>query len=288
MKNVLITGANSFIGRNFIKFSINKYVDEISLIDNKAENIDFSKYDVVLHLAAIVHQSKKISDNEYYSVNRDLCVEVAEAARKGGVKQFVFLSTLKVYGNNASEREKRNEESDCDPDDPYGRSKLEAEIGLKQLETEFFTVSIIRPALVYGEGVKANMLSIINLVKRVPILPMKNISNRRNFTYIENLVAYIDRIIELKASGIFIAIDDDAISTSQLVKFISQSLGRKIFLFKTPNIIIKTGIKVYPEVFERLFGSLQVDNSKTLKYLDFIPPYSTEQGIQRMISSLKQ
>ncbi|MCX6254225.1 MAG: NAD-dependent epimerase/dehydratase family protein, partial [Bacteroidia bacterium] len=203
MSKILITGSNSFVGTNFRKFSQYKEIDEISLFNNNPEDIDFSRYDVVLHLAAIVHQSKKIPESEYFNVNRDLCLRIAENAKKAGIKQFVFLSTLKVYGDFVPDLDLRNENSRCFPNDAYGKSKYEAEIGLKKFEDVNFTVSIIRTPLVYGEGVRANMLSIIKLVDSFPLLPFGKISNKRNFTYIENLVGFIDRIIEKKASGTF-------------------------------------------------------------------------------------
>src|SRR5450759_5019064 len=188
MTKILITGAKSFVGTSFRKFSQFENTDEISLYENKPEDIDFSRYDVILHLAAIVHQSKKISESEYFKVNRDLCLRTAESAKKAGIKQFVFLSTLKVYGDFIQNTELRNEHSKCFPEDAYGKSKHEAEIGLKKLEDPDFTVSIIRPPLVYGEGVIANMLSIVKIIEFFPFLPLGCINNRRNFIYTENLV----------------------------------------------------------------------------------------------------
>jgi UDP-glucose 4-epimerase len=164
MTKVLITGANSFVGTNFRKYSKYEDCDEISLHENKPETIDFGRYHVILHLAAIVHQSKKIPESEYYRVNRDLCLSVAEYAKKAGVKQFVFLSTLKVYGEFINDSQLRDENSPCFPDDAYGKSKYEAEIGLKKMVSENFIVSIIRTPLIYGEEVKANMGNIIKLV----------------------------------------------------------------------------------------------------------------------------
>ncbi len=100
MTKILITGANSFIGINFQRFSRYNDIEEVSLLKNKPEELKLSKYDVILHLAAIVHQSKKIPESDYFFVNRDLCIRTAEQAKKEGVKQFIFLSTLKVYGEN--------------------------------------------------------------------------------------------------------------------------------------------------------------------------------------------
>jgi UDP-glucose 4-epimerase len=285
---ILITGKNSFVGRNFIKYSRFRDTDEISLFENKPEDIDFSKYDVVIHLVAIVHQKKTIPENQYFIINRDLCLKVAELAKNAGVKQFIFLSTVKVYGKFISGSEPWNEKSLCIPEDAYGKSKYEAEVALRKLSDENFTVSIIRTPLVYGEYVRANMLSILKLINRTNILPFKNVENRRNFTGAENLVSFIDRIIEKRASGVFIAMDEKAISTSRLVKMIAENMGKKIILFKIPDFIVKVGMIVWPSIFDRLYGSFEMDNSRSLEILDFIPPIPTSEGIKKMVKSFEK
>ena len=287
MVNILITGANSFVGTNYRKFSQFKNVDEISLFDTRPEDINFSKYDVVLHLAAIVHQSKIISEHEYFAVNRDLCLRVAESAKKAGIGQFVFLSTVTVYGNCSPDLKIRNENSICFPDNSYGRSKLEAEMGLTKLEDRDFTVSIIRTPLVYGEGVKANMISLVKLIETMPLLPFKNISNKRNFTYVVNLAGFIDQIIIKRAPGVFIAMDNNAISTTELVNYLSKYLERKVILFKLPGIILRKARYFVPTIVDSLYGSMEVDNSKTLNELQYSPPYTTEEGIKNMIQYYK-
>jgi len=231
MRKILITGANSFVGTNFIRFSLNNDIREISLFENNPDEIDFTSYNVVIHLVAIVHQSEQIQEAEYFRINRDLCLKVAERAKKGGVKQFIFLSTVKVYGEYNPVSGPWNEDSVCIPEDAYGKSKYEAEIALRKMEAKDFTVSIIRTPLVYGVGVKANMLSILRLVDRVSVLPLADVNNKRSFTSAENLVAFIDRIIERRASGIFIAMDEKPLSTTELVNLISKHLNRKVYLF---------------------------------------------------------
>ena len=284
MPKILITGANSFVGKNFIKFSAFREIETISLLTHKPEDIDFEKHDIVLHLAAIVHKSGKISESEYMRVNSDLCLSVAERAKASGINHFIFLSTIKVYGESVN-KEVRNEESVCRPDDAYGRSKFEAESGLRKLEDEKFRVAIIRSPLIYGESVKANMLSLIKLVHVFPVLPFGKLENTRNYTYIENLVGFIDRIIETNASGIYITMDEKAISTTLLVKYISQSFGKKVHLFKLPEFIIGAGVCLVPRIFLRLFESNEFDNRKTLQILNYVPPYSTEEGIRRTVRS---
>jgi UDP-glucose 4-epimerase len=287
MPKILITGSNSFVGTNFIKFSRFREVDEISLFDYVPGKIDFSKYDIILHLVAIVHQTIRIPDDQYYNINCNLTLQVAKEAKEAGVKHFIFMSTVKVYGKYIPSAGVWNESSECLPEDAYGRSKYAAELALKRLDDQNFTISIIRTPLVYGDGVHANMLSIIRLVNTVKILPFKNVNNRRNFTAAENLVAFIDRIIEKHASGIFIAMDKNAISTSDLVMLISRSLDRKIILFEMPKFMMKAGMIMFPSLFDRLYGSYEMDNAKTLELLDFEPPVSINEGISSMIKSFR-
>jgi UDP-glucose 4-epimerase len=123
MNRILITGTKSFIGTSFCKYSENQNLREVSLADKYLEEVDFASIDVVLHLAAIVHQSKKIGEQEYFHVNRDLPVRVAEQAKRSGVKQFIFLSTVKVYGKFISGSDPWKEDSYCLPYDGYGKSK---------------------------------------------------------------------------------------------------------------------------------------------------------------------
>jgi nucleoside-diphosphate-sugar epimerase len=283
MQKVLIVGTNSFIGANFRELSQNQIIREASIIYQQPEDIDFNNVDAVLHLAAIVHQSKKISESEYFHVNRDLCKRTAIHAKAAGVKQFIFLSTVKVYGKFIKGNNAWNEDSICIPEDSYGLSKFEAELSLKKLEEPDFTVSIIRTPIVYGQGVTANMLRLIQLVEKFPFLPFRYVNNNRHYTYIGNLVGFIDRIIDVKASGTFLVMDDKGISTSELVYYLSKFLYRKPILFKLPDFVLKGGISLMPEIFDRLYNSFYLNNSKTKEILNFNPPFSTEDGLKRMI-----
>jgi nucleoside-diphosphate-sugar epimerase len=284
MRKILVVGTNSFVGSNFKKYSKYREIDEISLIEKKPAEIEFAGIDVVLHLAAIVHRSDKIQESEYFRVNCDLCLDVAKGAKLAGVRQFVFLSTLKVFGVSEDGDKLRNEDSDCFPDDAYGKSKYTAENELRKLEDSHFIVSIVRTPLVYGEGVRANMLSLVKLVDTFPFLPFDNINNKRNFTFAENLIGYIDQIISNFASGIFIAMDDNSISTTELIRYISNALGKKSRLFRMPRIIYKISFLLIPHVIDRLYSSLEFDNSKTKAVLNFTPRYSTEEGIKKMVT----
>ena len=283
MTKILITGANSFLGKNFAENSQIKNIDEVCLIKNTLQDISFSKYDVVLHVAAIVHQTQKIPESQYIKVNTDLCLEVAREAKKQGVKQFVFISTVKVYGEFKPERGIWTEDAVCEPDDSYGKSKYLAEIGLKELIDDNFTVSIVRPPLIYGVGVKANMLSLIKLVDRFPLLPLGGINNKRSFTSIENLVQLIDEVIEKRISGVFLAMDNRPLSTTELTKIIARHLNKKPLLITLPKFIVSVGKKLASSIFDRLYGSFEIDNRITRKTLGYQPKLSSDQGLKKMV-----
>ncbi len=282
---ILIIGKNSFIGKNYIKHSNYNEIIEISVRKLNLKEIDFSVYDIVIHLAAIVHKKKNIRYEEYLEVNSYLPVKVASLAKQAGVKQFVFMSTVSVYGKNNAQCGLINEFTQCKPITSYGRSKLKAEIELERLNDSNFTVSIIRPPLVYGENVKANMLSIIKLVDLIPILPFANIKNQRSMIAVENLVEYIDKIIENKTIGICLVCDPNPLSTSELVSLISKYLNKRPILFKIPKFAYMNGIKIMPNIFEKIYGSFIVKNESTLKKLDVRPKISTEEAIKKMIIS---
>lgn len=284
MKNrLLITGSSGFIGSNFIKNSNQFDITEIDLLTIKTDKISFINIDSVLHLAAMVHQMKGAPEEQYYKINRDLAYEVAKRAKWQGVKQFVLMSTAKVYGESSTNDGYWNEESDCNPTDPYGKSKLEAETLISSLADENFKVAIIRSPLVYGAGVKANMFNLVKLVDKLPVLPLGGISNQRSMVYIGNLVALINNIISQQASGIFIAGDRLPLSTTSLVEYIRMALNKKRLVFRMPNLFLSSARAIRPAFIERLYGSLVLDTSNTNRRLNFTPPFSSEEGISEMV-----
>lgn len=131
------------------------------------------------------------------------------------------------------------------------------------------------------------MLSITKIVDRFSYLPFGGIKNKRSFTAIENLVALIDRAIEMRASGIYIATDENPLSTTELIQLIAKALNKKIYLIKLPNFIIYLGKRIYPNIFDRLYGSFEIDNSHTRKILNYKPVISSQEGITRMVEAYK-
>lgn len=286
-KKVLVTGSSGFVGQNFIKLANEFDIVEVDLLKQNTKDIDFSEIDSVLHLAAYVHQMNGGEDEQYYKINRDLAYQVARKAKNCGVKQFILMSTVKVYGEYTIQDESWNEKSNCNPTDSYGKSKLEAESLIYNLQDSEFKIAIIRSPLVYGGGVKANMLNLIKLVDKFPVIPFGGINNKRSFVYVGNLVTLIKVIIDQQSFGVFISADDRPLSTTELVGFIAKSLGKKRILIKA-MFLFKLIDCLKPGIIKRLFGSLELDNQKTNDTLEFVAPYSIVQGIDEMINWYKK
>ncbi len=220
------------------------------------------------------------SKEEYEKVNVTQTLKLAQKAKGSGVKHFIFMSTVKVYGEETKVAYCEN--SECNPQDEYGKSKLKAELELKKLEDDNFKISIIRTPIVYGYGVKANIKNLINLVEKVSVLPFGGIENRRSMVYVGNLCHLIDVVIDKDKSGIFLSSDDEPLSTTRLIKLISEELDRRVYLIKVP--FFETLLKVLkPSFHKRLYESLEINNEQTKKDLEFENLYSTEDGIRFMI-----
>ncbi len=278
--HILVTGASGYIGGSFIEAFKRKYDFSIfSLQENTIDTLNLENIDTILHCAALVHQ-KTVDDYEKYdAINVKYPIDLAKKAKKSSVKQFVFISTIAVYGDD---KKFIDENSTFKPVTPYGESKLEAEKQLLALHDENFTVSIIRPPMVYGKDAPGNINSLINLIKKVPILPFANIDNRRSFIYIGNLIHFIDNIIEKRGAGIFLVSDDRAVSTTELIKHISKELDKKIYLVNIP--FFERLLRVLnPSLHKKLYDSLEVNNSSTKETLKYENTYSIEDGIKAMI-----
>ena len=281
MKKLLITGSNGFVGSYFINKYKNKYnIKTFSFLKDDINSLDCGDIDVVFHLSALVHQMGGASAEEYERVNVTQTLELAQKAKDSGVKHFVFMSTVKVYGEETES--KYTEDSICHPEDEYGKSKLKAELELKKLEDESFKVSIIRTPIVYGYGVKANIKSLVNLVNKISVLPLGKIENKRSMVYIGNLCHLVDEVIIQQKAGIFLASDDEPLSTLKLIKLIAKNLDKKIYLIKIP--FFESLLKILkPSFHKRLYGSLEVDNTITKEKLNLKNPYNVEEGIGMMI-----
>lgn len=268
MIEVLITGINGYIG-NSVKNWLSKYPYEykISLLDVRSEswkNTDFSQFETVIHLAGIPHFSKDEAQREYYNkVNTQLSLEIAKFAKKAGVKQFVFMSSIIVYGNSRLDSCCITKETLPNPADIYGESKLNAEVALTHLASNDFKIAIIRPPMIYGKGSKGNYSKLSHLARKAPLFP--NIHNQRSMLHIDNLCEFIKQIIDREEQGLFFPQNREYVCTSDLVKEISKLHGRKIMLTPLFNPFIKLLFKLDP--IKKLFGNLIYD--KSLSSYDF-------------------
>lgn len=258
MKRILITGANSYIGTSFEKW-MSQYpdqykVDTVDMVDGSWREKDFSQYDVVFHVAGIAHiKETKQNRHLYYEVNRDLAVETAKKAKAEGVRQFVFLSTMSVYGLISGQI---NEHTKLNPQNNYGKSKLLAELELNKLHDETFIIAILRPPMVYGEGCKGNYLFLSKVARKLPFFP--DFQNQRSMIYIDNLSEYIRFVIEQRKSGLGFPQNSTYICTSEMIIEIANSHRKYIKLIKIFNPIIRLCRKKI-SIIEKVFGNLIYD-----------------------------
>ena len=278
---LLLTGSSGFIGTYFINHYRKKYdIATFSFQNDDLDTLDLEQTDTIVHLSALVHQMGGAPYEEYEKVNVKQTMDLAQKAKESGVKHFIFMSSVKVYGEESNTA--YTETTLCKPQDDYGISKLDAENQLRAMEDENFTVSILRTPIVYGYGVKANIQNLIKLVKKIAILPLGDIQNRRTMVYIGNLCALLDKICETQKGGIFLAGDDHPVSTSDLIKLIARELDKSVYLIKIP--FFETLLKqLKPSFHKRLYESLEVNNHITKEILNFDNLYSVEEGIHLMI-----
>ncbi|HIA13009.1 MAG TPA: NAD-dependent epimerase/dehydratase family protein [Flavobacteriales bacterium] len=283
-KSLILTGATGFVGSRFAMLNANKYkIQTIPWQQLSGPVPDLAGKEVMVHMAALNHRMDRVPDEEYMKSNFDLTKALAERAKSDGVGHFVFLSTVKVYGEVNIQGKAFTEVDICNPVDAYGKSKLNAENALRSLETDSFIVSIIRCPLVYGPGVKGNMERLISLAKLPLPLGFKGIGNKRTMVFVDNLIALIDRIIELRESGVFLAGDDHPISTAEAVRMLRSAMHKQPNLFRIPAILWNVMGLVAPKLKTRLFDSLMFDNTNTKKQLNFHNLYTTQEGFTSMI-----
>ena len=279
---ILVTGASGFIGKRFVAFNSDRFeVVPVSLRLTAVEDLRLHGVHTIVHLAGKAHEMKPVADQVYYDVNYTLTKKLAEEARHQGVPHFVYASSVKVYGDESAAV--LSEKSVCTPTDAYGKSKLQAEEMLLSMSAVSFKVAVVRPPLVYGPEVKGNMIRLLQLAGKSMPLPFGNITNRRSLVYLDNLVELINIIIMQQAAGIFIAGDEQPVSTEFLIRAIRKSLGRPENMISVPFLARKLLQKVKPDLYTRLYGSFIIDNASTNQRLGFHPPVPTAAGIQQMV-----
>jgi len=314
---LLLTGSTGFLGRKLLHhFSVNNFytiattrnITDNQLIDNaeyfKVEGVDEKTYwspalkniDVVIHCAARVHvMQDSVADplSEYRKVNTLGTLNLAKQAAQAGVKRFIFISTIKVNGEETSPDIPFTAFDSPAPIDAYGMSKYEAEKGLLQLAQESaMEVVIIRPPLIYGPGVKANFLSILNLVRKPVPLPFASIrENKRSMISTYNLIDFIMQCLQHPhaANKVFLVSDDEDISTQELLSVLRDEQQGKSLLFPMPIYVLNilATITGKRNVIDRLTGSLRVDIEYAKKELNWKPLFTFRESIEKTLREME-
>lgn len=273
MKKVLITGANSYIGVSFENYVQEHYsselsIDTVDMIDGSWRNKDFSVYDVVYHVAGIAHADVgNVSDEvkaKYYAINTDLAIETAKKAKVDGVKQFVFMSSAIVYGDSApyGKQKRITTETEPTPANFYGDSKWQADKGVRELADDSFTVTVLRPPMIYGKGSKGNYPTLAKMAKKLLIFP--NVQNERSMLYIENLCEFVCQVMIRGEGGIFWPQNAEYTRTSDMVKIIGEVSGHKVRVSKAWNWVVGLASHIPGKISglaNKAFGNMSYDQS---------------------------
>ena len=261
MKKILITGANSYIGTSFEKYIYENYPDEyqidtLDMMDPNWKEYDFSGYDSIFHVAGIAHQKEtKENRNLYYKVNRDLAIEVAKKSKNSMVKQFIFMSSMSVYGLDCS-NSLIGLDTELKPKTNYGKSKYEAEKGILNLSDSKFIVSILRPPMVYGNNCPGNLTKLFKAVKKIHIFP--TIRNERSSISIECLCEEIKKILDECSTKIYLPQNKEYMCTYETVKYQMKKDNVKVIYISIFNPLIKIMIgKV--GLITKVFGDLKYE-----------------------------
>lgn len=242
-KNILITGAGSYIGETFKEYANDYYpnltISTMDLLNLDWRSVSFSEYDIVYHVAGIAHADVgEVSDDtkeRYYKVNTDLAIEICEKAKHDGVKMFVFMSSMIVYGDSTPLGVEKviNKETIPAPSNFYGDSKLQADVGVRSLASDVFKVIVLRPPMIYGKGSKGNYPRLAKLATKLPIFPV--VHNQRSMLYIRNLCEFLCQLMSISKicdnAIVLIPQNRDWVKTSDMVHEIAKVHNKKHFTF---------------------------------------------------------
>jgi nucleoside-diphosphate-sugar epimerase len=304
MSNILITGASGFIGRRVVS-SLSKYhvvkagvrsieaAGDLEGIFEIGDILDTTEWadkligvNTIIHLAAIAHN--KSNDLNYIDkVNVGGTLNLAREAAKLGVKRFIFISSIGVLGNSTTNKRPFDERSNVEAHSEYALSKLNAENALLEIAAETqLEIVIIRPVLVYGLGAPGNFGKLVSLVSNVPILPFGMCRNKRSFISVDNLVDFIKVCITHPnaKNEVFCVSDGVDVSIKEFTNGIAMGLNKKLMQLPIPVSIFRFLSKMMSknELVEQLIGDLQVDSSKAKQLLEWSPPFTMTETLNKL------
>lgn len=306
---ILITGASGFIGKALLECLFNRGYDVFGSVRDAAVTqhcllapelsaiSDWQRVlvgkNVVVHTAARAHILKETEKDPlavFREVNTAGTLNIAQQASSAGVRRFVFISSIGVNGLFTLAGDCFTEKSPPSPHNAYAISKWEAEQGLMKIARETgMEVVIIRPPLVYGQGVRANFLALMRWLQKGFPLPLGAIYNKRSFVALDNLVDLILTCIHHPAAAnqVFLAGDGEDLSTTELLRRLGMALGKPARLLPIPASLLKVGAALLgrQDIAQRLCGSLRVDISKARNLLGWNPPISVDEGLRRTAQS---
>lgn len=295
-KKVLITGAGSYIGEAFRDYAAEHYPNlKLGMLDMQDagwREADFSGYDIVFHVAGIAHADVGKVDEaveaKYYEVNTDLAVEVCKKAEEEGVKEFIFMSSMIVYGDSAPYGTKCVIDANTVPNPAnfYGDSKLQADVAVRDMASERFKVIVLRPPMIYGKGSKGNYPLLAKLAKIAPVFPMVN--NERSMLYIGNLCEFLCQVMSIESfeENVVVLMPQNAewTTTCTLVKKISAVNSKRVHLLKMLKPAVVIGAKIPGKIgglVNKAFGNSCYDQEiSRYEGLDY-QKVSLEESIQK-------
>lgn len=299
---IILTGGSGFLGSHLLRNELfhkalvigrskpkqHKYFEKVSFTEEESLLKIFKDIDVIVHAAGIAHEVNEKSKSSleiYRRINTENTLNLAKQAAIAGVKRFIFISSIKVLGELSDKKITLKYDDPLNPKDPYSISKAEAEEGLKQISKAYeMEIVIIRPPLIYGQGVKGNFRNLIKLLKLKLPLPFGNIKNKRSFVSVDNLIDLIVTCLSHPnaKNETFLVSDDNDISTSQLLSVLAEQGGFKAFLFYFPDTLIYFSLKLLGKlsIYNRLYGSMCIDIEHTKSKLGWAPPFKVKECLK--------
>lgn len=290
MKRILITGSGSYIGTSFARWAEGKspdiHTETLDMRDKTWRQASFRGYDAVFHVAGIAHADVGRATEEekrlYYQVNTDLAVECAAKAKAEGVRQFIFMSSIIVYGESAGIGRRRmiTRDTPLSPANFYGDSKAKAEEGLAGLRDGSFRVVILRPPMIYGPGSKGNYPILSRLARRLPAFP--DVRNERSMLYVGNLCRFVSLMILNDEDGVFFPQNAEYVETSRMVHRIAQAHGKRILLTRALNPLLRMLGRLGGRIgrlVDKAFGSIVYEKDMSV-YKDDYQEYGFEESVR--------